>query len=407
MPPPDKLLPDPYKLLGIQPGASEKEIQKAYRKASLKVHPDRNPDDPKAAEKFEQLTNAKDRLLDPKIRHELDQAAKAKEEARARFEKQDGKRRKLQEELERREAEAAANAAYVARTGGAAQERMRKANQERMKAAASDRLRREKDLGQKIEESRFADRKARSLKVKLKGASSFPVEQMRASLKDLEDISVEDGVAICRFTSRETALSGCLVFKKNKDSWKVKASMLLSAEEVSAAASSSAPSRSASSMYGTEDVRDDDSAMDALRRVSFHSRVANSDHKDRSDPPTPSQSSEHGISEQSDSQSDVFSQLKSAAAKQKAGGLHTPPAKNKGSGPSDVINIDTDTSDDVLMRTQSFGRMNTGRSARSRSRSPPFSGSKKSPLAPAGGGGMDLMAKLKAAAAAQAAAKNK
>ena len=60
-----------------------------------------------------------------------------------RFEKQDGKRRKLQEELERREAEAAANAAYVARTGGAAQERMRKANQERMKAAASDRLRRE------------------------------------------------------------------------------------------------------------------------------------------------------------------------------------------------------------------------------------------------------------------------
>ena len=235
MPPSDKLLPDPYKLLGIQPGATEKEINRAYRKASLKVHPDRCPDDPKAAEKFDELTQAKDRLLDPKIRHELDQAAKAKEEARARFEKQDGKRRKLQEELERREEEATENAAYAKRTGGAAQERMRKANRERMNAAASDRLRREKDLGQKIEESRFADRKLRSLKVKLKGASAFPLEQMRAKLEDLEDISVEnEGIAICRFTSREAALSGCLVFKKNKDSWRVKASMLLTSAEAAA-----------------------------------------------------------------------------------------------------------------------------------------------------------------------------
>ena len=152
---------------------------------------------------------------------------------------------------------------------------------------------------------------------------------------------------------------------------------------------------------------DDGSAMEALRRVSFHSRVANSDHKDMSEPPTPSQGD--SFSERSDSQSELFASLQSAAAKQKTGGLYTPPRK---SNIDNVITIDTDTSEDVQMRTQSFGRMNRPDSTRSRSRSPPFSGGSKPPLAPSGaasssGGGMDLMAKLKAAAAAQAAAKNK
>lgn len=41
-----------YDALSIKPDASQDEIKKAYRKAALKYHPDKNKDDPKSAEKF-------------------------------------------------------------------------------------------------------------------------------------------------------------------------------------------------------------------------------------------------------------------------------------------------------------------------------------------------------------------
>ena len=50
---------DPYEILGVQRGASEEEIKKAYKRLSRKYHPDANLDNPKAAEeKFKELQQA-------------------------------------------------------------------------------------------------------------------------------------------------------------------------------------------------------------------------------------------------------------------------------------------------------------------------------------------------------------
>src|SRR6201981_3117367 len=64
---------DYYGALGIKKGASADEIRKAFRKLARKYHPDVNPNDKKAEEKFKEISEANDVLSDPKKRKIYDQ----------------------------------------------------------------------------------------------------------------------------------------------------------------------------------------------------------------------------------------------------------------------------------------------------------------------------------------------
>jgi len=64
--------PDYYKALGVDKKASADEIKKAYRKLARRYHPDRNPDDKRAEERFKEISQAYDVLGDPEKRKQYD-----------------------------------------------------------------------------------------------------------------------------------------------------------------------------------------------------------------------------------------------------------------------------------------------------------------------------------------------
>lgn len=63
---------DPYVTLGVSRSATEQEIKSAYRKLAKELHPDRNKDNPKASERFSQVTQAYDLLSDKAKRGQFD-----------------------------------------------------------------------------------------------------------------------------------------------------------------------------------------------------------------------------------------------------------------------------------------------------------------------------------------------
>uniref|UniRef100_A0A3B3WUX0 DnaJ homolog subfamily C member 17 n=1 Tax=Poecilia mexicana TaxID=48701 RepID=A0A3B3WUX0_9TELE len=99
---------DLYGLLGIESSATTKEIKKAYRQKALTCHPDKNPDNPKAAELFHQLSQALEVLTDAAAKAAYDKIRAAKKQAEERNKKLDDKRKKIKLDLEARERRAEA-----------------------------------------------------------------------------------------------------------------------------------------------------------------------------------------------------------------------------------------------------------------------------------------------------------
>src|SRR5690348_2118400 len=76
---------DYYEVLGVEKNAEPEEIKKIYRKLALKYHPDKNPDDKAAEEKFKELGEAYEVLCDPQKRAAYDQYGHAAFDRRAGF----------------------------------------------------------------------------------------------------------------------------------------------------------------------------------------------------------------------------------------------------------------------------------------------------------------------------------
>src|SRR3982750_2142028 len=66
-----------YSVLGVERGASDDDIKKAYRKLAMQYHPDRNNGAKDAEEKFKEITEAYDVLRDPQKRAAFDRYGEA------------------------------------------------------------------------------------------------------------------------------------------------------------------------------------------------------------------------------------------------------------------------------------------------------------------------------------------
>ncbi|KAF8496943.1 DnaJ-domain-containing protein [Gautieria morchelliformis] len=140
--------PNAYELLDLTLEATEAEIRTAYRQRSLKVHPDRHPNNPDAAHKFHELNQAYELLLDPIAKTKLDAKLRVKLARQERFAKGDAKLKRMKDELDQAE-----RAVKKTKTDIEMEQRVREQDAERIKEEGRRmRQERENELNRKEEQ---------------------------------------------------------------------------------------------------------------------------------------------------------------------------------------------------------------------------------------------------------------
>eukprot|EP00049_Salpingoeca_infusionum_P023108 m.10430 g.10430 ORF g.10430 m.10430 type:complete len:266 (+) comp5562_c0_seq1:5004-5801(+) len=153
----------PYKVLGVPTTATLAQISKAYKKAALKYHPDKNPGDKKAEDMFRKAVEAQTLLLDEEAKAAYDKVLKAKEAVRLRDEARAATQRQAKSDLEARERAAAARGGQTSRS--AQQEYEQKVKQ--LRTAMRKRIEEEQTrLHQEFEAARAKVRVTHNLLVK-------------------------------------------------------------------------------------------------------------------------------------------------------------------------------------------------------------------------------------------------
>jgi len=97
---------DIYTMLSIEKTATDKEVKKAYRQRTLKLHPDKNPNDKNAAAKFDELQQIYDWIMEPQNRAKFDMHLENRQKVEVRRKAMDSALQKRRDDLERREKEA-------------------------------------------------------------------------------------------------------------------------------------------------------------------------------------------------------------------------------------------------------------------------------------------------------------
>uniref|UniRef100_W8CDG0 DnaJ homolog subfamily C member 17 n=1 Tax=Ceratitis capitata TaxID=7213 RepID=W8CDG0_CERCA len=218
-----------YELLGIEIEAEQAEIRRAYRKKALECHPDKNPDNPKAAELFHELSKALEILTDTSARDAYDKVLKAKKAAQLRNKQLDSKRQKLKADLEQRERDAwhKFNSTQQYTTASKSDEELLQDQIERLRREGSKLLEEEQRLmreqlfrtmaeSQRTNEKKIFDSSAHRIKIKWKAEKKdadnggYTNEMLQNFLKKYGELvalvmSKKKGSALVEFKTLEAA----------------------------------------------------------------------------------------------------------------------------------------------------------------------------------------------------------
>jgi len=200
---------DLYGILEIQQSASEKEIKTAYRKKALQCHPDKNPNNPRAAQLFLQLSKILAVLTDTAARAAYDKLVNAKIAAKLREKEYDSKRKKFIDDLARREKEALRNQKNM-------HERNFEKELERLRSESTTLLAKERARVNELLREQDNDKEmigSFKLKVKWKGSGVYNKESLTSLFSKHGDVITvvvlenEKCVALIEYRSKTSAIN--------------------------------------------------------------------------------------------------------------------------------------------------------------------------------------------------------